>query len=59
MHPRGCPCLVAIEGDFIPKGIKQFDCSSQDLDIEYKKYSVLLIQEQQVLVVHAKKRKGE
>jgi hypothetical protein len=44
-----------IERDFVPKGIEQFGCSSQDLDLEYKKYSVLLIWE----VVPIENRKGE
>jgi hypothetical protein len=51
--------MMMIEGDFVPKGIKQFGRSSQDLDFEYKKYSVLLIWEQPVLVVPIEKRKGE
>jgi hypothetical protein len=48
-----------IEGDFVPKGIEQFSCSSQDLDLEYKKYSMLLFREQLVLVVLVEKKKGE
>lgn len=59
LHPRDCPCFVVIESDFVPKGIEQFGHSSQDLDLEYKKYLVLLIQEQLVLVVSIEKRKGE
>jgi hypothetical protein len=31
-----------IEGDFVPKGAKQFGHSSQDLDLEYNKYSMLV-----------------
>jgi hypothetical protein len=31
-----------IEGDFVPKGVKQFGHSSQDLNLEYKKYLVLV-----------------
>jgi hypothetical protein len=30
LHPWGCPCLVVIKGDFVPKGAEQFVCSSQD-----------------------------
>jgi hypothetical protein len=30
------------QGDFAPKGAKQFGHSSQDLDFEYKKYLLLL-----------------
>jgi hypothetical protein len=48
-----------IEMDFIPKGVKWFDRSSQVLDFEYKKYSMLFIWEQLVLVVLVEKRKGE
>ncbi len=59
LHPRDCPCFVVIESDFVPKGIEQFSHSSQDLELEYKKYLVLLIQEQLVLVVPIEKRKGE
>jgi hypothetical protein len=56
----GCPfSTVMIEGDFVPKGTEQFGCSSQDLNLEYKKDSVLLIWEQPVLVVLIEKRKGE
>ncbi len=33
---------------FCPQGLKQFDCSSQDPDIKYKKYSIFLIREQLV-----------
>jgi len=38
------PCLNVIKGDFVRKGNEQFDCSSQYLNIEYKKYLMLLIQ---------------
>jgi len=48
-----------IEGDFVPKGVEQFGSSSQDLDLEYKKYLVLLIRKQLVLVVPIENRKGE
>jgi len=37
------PHLDVIKGDFVPKGTKQFGYSSQYLNIEYKKYSMLLI----------------
>ncbi len=37
LRPWGCLCLIVIEGDFVPKGAKQFGCSSQDLDREYVK----------------------
>jgi hypothetical protein len=47
-----------IEGDFVPKGVEQFGRSSQDLDLEYNKYSILLFWEQLVLVVLVEKRKG-
>ncbi len=40
--PWGCSCSIMIEGDFVPKGVKQFGRSSQDLDLEYKKYLVLV-----------------
>jgi len=39
-----CPHLDVIKGDFVPKGTEQFGCSSQYLNIEYKKYLMLLIQ---------------
>jgi hypothetical protein len=35
LHPLGCPCSTMIEGDFVPKGAKQFDHSSQDPNREY------------------------
>jgi hypothetical protein len=59
LHPRDYPCFAVIESDFVLKGIEQFGHSSQDLDLEYKKYLVLLIQEQLVLVILIEKRKGE
>ncbi len=43
LHPWGCSCLAVIKGDFVPKGAEQLDHSSQDIDLEYKKYSILLI----------------
>jgi hypothetical protein len=49
---------MVIEGDFVPKGVEQFDHSSQDPDLEYNN-SVLLLQEQPILVVLVEKRKGE
>jgi hypothetical protein len=48
-----------IKKDFVPKGVEQLDCSSQDIDLEYKKYSILLIGKQLILVVLILKRKGE
>jgi hypothetical protein len=48
-----------IEGDFVPKGVEQFNHSLEDLNLEYKKYSVLLFWEQLVLVLQFEKRKGE
>jgi hypothetical protein len=57
LHPWGCPCLVVIEGHFVPKSVEQFGYSSQDLDLEYKKYLMLLIQKQLILVVQVEKRK--
>jgi hypothetical protein len=48
-----------IERDFVLKGLEQFGCSSQDPNLEYKKYLVLLFQEQPVLVVSVEKREGE
>ncbi len=59
LHPWGCPYLAVIEGHFVPKGVEQFGYSSKDLDIEYNKYSVLLIREQLISVVQVEKRKGE
>ncbi len=50
---------MVIEGDFVPKGTKQFDCSSQDFNLEYKKYPILLIWEQPILVVPIEKKNGE
>jgi hypothetical protein len=44
-HPWGCPCSMVIEGDFIPKGVEQFSHSSQEKDLGYKRYSMLLIWE--------------
>lgn len=47
-----------IEGDFVPKGVGQFNHSSQDPNLEYKKYS--LFWEYSVLVVvPIEKRMGE
>lgn len=59
LHPRGHPCLAMIEGDFIPKGAKQFSRSSQEKDLGYKNYLVLLIWEQSVLVVLVENKMGE
>jgi hypothetical protein len=42
LHPWGPPCSIVIEGDFVPKGVEQFGHSSQDPNLEYEKYSVLL-----------------
>ncbi len=50
---------MKIKGNFVPKGAKQFSHSSQDLDLEYNTYSVLLFQEQPVLVGPIEKKKGE
>ncbi len=38
LDPWGCPCSMVIEKDFVPKGAEQFDRSSQDPNLEYKKY---------------------
>jgi len=59
LHPWGCPRSMVIKGDFVRKGVKQFGHSSQDPNLEYKTYSMLLFQEQSVLVVPIEKRKGE
>ncbi len=59
MHPWGCPCSTVIHGDFVPKGVEQFGRSLQAKDLEYEKYSMLLIQEKTILVVSVEKRKGE
>ncbi len=59
LHPWGCPCSTMIKEEFVPSGIEQFDHSSQDPNLEYKKYSILLFKEQLVLVVAIEKRKGE
>ncbi len=59
MHPWGCLCSTLIEGDFVPKGVEQIGHSSQDLNLEYKKYLVLLLWEQLILVVPIEKKKGE
>jgi hypothetical protein len=48
-----------IEGDFVPKGVEQFDHSSQEKDLEYNKYSVLLIREQPILLILVEKKKRE
>jgi hypothetical protein len=47
---------MVIEGDFVSKGVEKFNCLSQDLDLEDKKYLVLLFQEQLVLVVLVEER---
>jgi hypothetical protein len=49
LHPWGCFYSMVIERDFVPKGVEQFGHSSQDPDLEYTKYSVLLFREQRVL----------
>jgi hypothetical protein len=59
LHSCGCPCSAVIERDFIPKGIEQFGRSSQEKDLGYKSYLVLLIWEQLVLVVLVEKIKWE
>jgi hypothetical protein len=59
LHSCGHPCLAVIEGDFIPKGVEQFGCSSQEKDLGYESYLVLLIWEQLVLVVPIEKIKWE
>jgi hypothetical protein len=59
LHPWDCSSSTVIERDFIPKGLEQFGCSSQDPNLEYKKYLVLLFREQPVLVVPVEKREGE
>jgi hypothetical protein len=33
LHPRDYPCFAEIESDFVPKGIEQFNHSSQDPDL--------------------------
>jgi hypothetical protein len=43
--------------DFVPKGVEQFGCLSQDLILEYKKYLVLLIWEQHPILWYQLKRK--
>ncbi len=48
-----------IKGDFVPKDVKQFGHSSQDLNLEYKKDSMLLFSEQLILVVLVEKRMGK
>jgi hypothetical protein len=58
-HPWGCACSIVIEGDFVPTGIKQFGHSSQEKDLGYEMYSVLLIWEQMTLVVPIEKKGGE
>jgi hypothetical protein len=50
---------MVIEGDFVPKGVQQFGHSSQDPNLEYKKYFVLLLWEQSISVILVEKRKGE
>ncbi len=57
LHPSGCACSIVIEGDFVPNGTKQFDHSSQEKDLGYKMYSMLLIWEQTTLVVPIEKKK--
>jgi hypothetical protein len=59
LHPWGCSCSIVIEGDFVHKGAEQFSHSPQGLDLEYKKYLVLLFWEQLILVVLVEKKKGE
>jgi hypothetical protein len=59
LHPWGCPCPTMIKGDFVPKDVKQFGHSSQDLNLEYKKDSMLLFSEQLILVVLVEKRMGK
>ncbi len=34
LHLWGCLCSMVIEGDFVPKGIEQFSCSSQDPNLD-------------------------
>jgi hypothetical protein len=58
-HPWGCACSIVIEGDFVANGTKQFDHSSQEKDLGYEMYSVLLIQEQTTMVVPIEKKRGE
>jgi hypothetical protein len=50
---------MVIKRDFVLKGIEQFGRSSQDLNLEYKKYLVLLFWKQMVLVVPVEKKMGE
>ncbi len=50
---------MMIKGNFVPKGVKQFNHSSQDPDLEYNKYSMLLFLEQPVLVVPIEKKTRE
>ncbi len=57
LHSWVCSCSTMIKGDFVPKGTEQFDCSSQDPNFEYKKYLVLFIWEQLVLVVLVENKK--
>jgi hypothetical protein len=47
---------MVIEGDFVCKGVNH---SLEDPDLEYKKYSMLLFQEQSILMVPIEKTKGE
>ncbi len=56
LHPWACPCSMVIEGDFVCKGVNH---SLEDPDLEYKKYSMLLFQEQSILMVPIEKTKGE
>jgi hypothetical protein len=59
LHPWGCPRSMVIKGDFVRKGVEQFGHPSQDPNLEYKTYSMLLFQKQSILVVPIEKRKGE
>jgi hypothetical protein len=55
----GLSMLDSDSWDFVPKGVEQFGRSLQAKDLEYEKYSMLLIQEKTILVVSVEKRKGE
>jgi hypothetical protein len=59
LHSWDCLCSMMIKGNFVPKGVKQFNHSSQDPDLEYNKYSMLLFLEQPVLVVPIEKKTRE
>jgi len=58
LHPWGCPCSLMIERTLCPKGVEQFGHSSQEKDLGYERYLVLLVQEQPILVVLVKKKGG-